>query len=1091
MKCPTFLAGLCLLALGTDGAAQQTLLLRSPAVSANHIAFVYAGDLWVADRDGSNPRRLTAHPAGEGEPEFSPDGSMLAFAGDYDGNRDVYVIAVDGGQPRRLTWHPGADTPTGWTADGQAVTVVSDRETDHGRSGQLFHASLAGGLPAKRMAARFYRGRYNGDDSKLAYIPFGSGYNGIFGGSSGWKGYRGGTTPAVLVMDFGSNSVTNIPGDGATNFDPFFLGDTVYFISDRDNELFNVYGWDPQTGTTRRVSAETTWEVRAADGHGSSIVYEAGGRLKEIDLDSGETTEIVVSIDPDLPQLRSQWKNVGSTLQAAGISPNGMRTVITARGEVFTVPVDDGSTRNLSVSDGVREYDGLWSPGGSEIAWIVESADGQSLVIADQTGMGDRRSFELGPHFYSLLDWSSGDAGRIAFHDNHLTLYAIDTASGDIERLAENARREGFEAAFSPDGRWLAYTRERPNYHRQLVLHDFSTGSDHIATAGDADASAPAFSPDGQYLYFAASVNSGPLQYGLNMTSQERPYRAGLYALVLAGDGVSPLYPKTADEDGSEQSEDDDDGDEEDDSTPVETRIDVDGLDQRVVALPVAEASYSGLSVDAEGRLYYLDLLQPGVVNTPPGERSAERNRLMRYDFEEREGEEMLDGVTAFSISAAGSHLLISRADGSLAVSDIGEELEPEAVALDGLRIRIDPREEWLQIFDEAWRMEKEFFYDPNMHGLDWDAVYARYRPLLDHVGRREDLSALIVEMIAEMQAGHNRTGGGDTYGESGARTGLLGANFEIENGRYRFEKIYSGEAWNPFIDAPLSTPGNEARTGDYLLAINGRELTAADNVFELLQGTAGEQVSLRVGPSANGRDARDIVVTPVESEGDLRLWAWVEENRRQVAESTDGRVGYVYLPNTAGAGYAFFNRMYFAQVDKEAMIIDERSNSGGQAANYIVEVLSRRHLSGWKDRDGLINRTPAAAMHGPKLMMIDQDAGSGGDYLPYAFRHLGIGKLLGTRTWGGLIGISANPSLIDGGSLVVPYFRFFDTDNAWSIENEGVAPDIEVRLDPVMSNVGRDSQLERAIAEILDELEGYENPAPTEAPPYPTEPGE
>ena len=404
--------------------------------------------------------------------------------------------------------------------------------------------------------------------------------------------------------------------------------------------------------------------------------------------------------------------------------------------------------------------------------------------------------------------------------------------------------------------------------------------------------------------------------------------------------------------------------------------------------------------------------------------------------------------------------------------------------------MRIDPREEWRLIFDEAWRMEKEYFYDPAMHGLDWDAIYDRYRPLVEHVGRREDLTALIVEMIAEMQVGHNRSGGGDIHRESGTNTGLLGANFEIESDRYRLARVYSGESWNPFVSAPLATPGNQAVAGEYILAINGTSLTSADNIFERLQGTAGTQIVLNVGPASDGRDARDITVQPADTERNLRLWSWIEANRTAVNDATDGRVGYVYLPNTAGAGYTYFNRMFFAQIDKEAMIIDERSNGGGQAANYITDVLSRRHLSGWKDRDGLVFNTPAGAMHGPKVMLIDQDAGSGGDFLPYSFRELGIGKLIGTRTWGGLIGISANPQLVDGGGLTVPFFRFFDAEHQWSIENEGVSPDIEVHLDPIATNEGRDTQLEAAIADVLMQLDEFTNGVPADAPPFPTQPG-
>ena len=435
--------------------------------------------------------------------------------------------------------------------------------------------------------------------------------------------------------------------------------------------------------------------------------------------------------------------------------------------------------------------------------------------------------------------------------------------------------------------------------------------------------------------------------------------------------------------------------------------------------------------------------------------------------------------------------MIVRKVEGSLATAEIADEMKPEPLKLGGLKVLVDPREEWRQIFDEVWRMEKEYFYAENMHGLDWDAVHKQYRPLVEHVGRREDLNDVIVEMIAELQVGHNRAGGGDVYRPDAVPVGLLGANFVTENGRYRLARVYDGESWNPFVKAPLAVPGSEARAGEYILAVNGEALEAADNIFARLQGTVGSQVTLRVGPNANGRDARDIVVEPIDDEFQLRLWSWIEDNRKQVDEATDGRAGYIYLPNTAGAGYTFFNRMFFSQVDKQALIIDERANGGGQAANYIIEVLSRKHLSGWKDRDGLIYNTPAGAVHGPKLMMIDQDAGSGGDYLPHTFRYAGIGKLLGTRTWGGLIGISANPSLMDGGGLVVPFFRFFTPEGEWSVENEGVAPDIEVPLDPVATNRGEDSQLQAAIAEIRSQLADFEPVVPTQAPPLPTELGE
>ena len=1088
-----------------------TRLLSQPDLSDDHLVFVYAGDLWLADRDGANPRRLTSDAAEENTPIFSRDGSMIAFRAEYGGNTDVYVISVEGGQPKRLTWHPAGDTPVDWAPDGSAVAFASDRETDHGRSDQLYHASLGGGLPARQMAARFYRGAYNADASQLAYIDHGSGYGGLFGGGAGWKGYRGGTTPSIRILDLAEQTFVDVPGERVNDFNIFWLDGSIYFLSDRENKDFNLFRFDPESQRIDKITDESEWDILSAAGHDGHVVYEAGGELKQLDLASGETVTLSIALNPDLPQLRPGWDSVAGNIQGIDISPSGKRAIITARGDVFTVPTDKGSTRNLSDTAGVREYPALWSPDGQQVAWIVESLSGQRLVVADQTGMGEQQSFELGPDYYSLQAWHA-DARRIVFTDNHRKLYAISLDGGEVTTIAENVRRAGFDVAFSPDGRWLAYNLEQTNYHADLVVHDFDSGESTLITNGMADVASPAFDPKGEYLYFAASTNSGPLQVGLNMTSQEHPYRAGLYAVVLAADGDSPLAPETGDEPAEDESDDangedesdqngndDNNGDEGDDGgngngngngdkeTPA-VEIDFDGIERRIIGLPVAEGNYSSLQVAGSGNLFFIESPQSGATNEPPGESTLDERELKRFDFEEREASTVLRGVINFVISANGKKVLLQQS-GGLAVADIGKDIKPESIDTSGLRMWIDPREEWAQIFDEAWRMQQQYFYAENLHGIDWQAVYDQYRPLVEHVGRREDLNALMVQMIAELQVGHNRVGGGDVHRENGVTAGLLGANFEIDDGRYRLSRVYSGESWNPFLRGPLSEPGNEAESGEYILAINGENLTAEENIFRMLEGTEDKQVTLTVGPNSDGEEARDIVVTPTGSEGALRLWNWIETNRQKVADATDGRVGYIYLPNTAGAGYTFFNRYFFAQLDKEALIIDERSNGGGQAANYIVEVLGRRHLSSWVDRDALPYNTPAGAMHGPKVMLIDQDAGSGGDYLPYSFRLLGLGQLIGTRTWGGLIGIAANPPLVDGGFMSVPFFRFVDADGNWTIENEGVAPDIEVELDPIATNNGRDTQLERAIEQVLTELETYESPVPP-IPPLPTELG-
>lgn len=1064
----------------TAADAEQTLLLREPTVSGDALAFAYAGDLWITDRDGGAPRRLTSTPATEANPHFSPDGRHIAYEVRHGRNLDVYVIEASGGTPRRLTWHPRTDSVSGWSPDGERIAFSSAREVGNGRSGQLWEVPVEGGAPAKVMEASFFRGEWNGDE--LAYMAVGPAYNGLYGGSSGWKGYRGGRTPSVLILDPQRERLERVPGERVNDIEPMWDDDDLYFVSDREFAAFNIYRYDRRSGEAMRLTDERPFDVRSADAHDGVIVYEAGGRLKELDLATGVTREIVVSLHADLPQTQPALENVAGNIETAHLSNSGRRVIVTARGEVFTVPTEHGSVRNLSRTSGVREYTGLWSPEGDRVAWIEQMSNGQALLVADQTGEIFGRH-DLGADFFELRAWAPGGE-HIAVTDNRLNVHLFEVATGELVTVDTHERREDTHLAFSPDGRWLAYTKDRTNFLSDLMLHEIGSGESLRASDGMADVTDLAFSPDGAYLYFAASTNSGPAQVGLDMSSQERPRRAALYALVLAADGTSPLAPRLGDEVANEEP------DEEGEEQP-ETRIDQDGLADRLVALPIAARNNYDLGVAKDGDLLFVRGVQAGASVTPDGERARAENALIRYDFEEREASEVLAGVTALEVSSDGTLLLARKSDGGWVTAEVKDKIEAEALNTSNLKLLIDPRAEWAQIFEDAARMQPAYFYADNMHGLDWDAVAARYRALLPHVGRREELNTLIVEMIAELQVGHNRAGGGDIEeGEDPGAGALLGADFRAENGRWRIAHLLTGERWNPFLSAPLSRPGLDVAAGDYVLAVNGVDLSARDNLFRHLVGTAGQQTMLRVASDPRGRDAREIVVEPIDDERALRLWDWIETRRARIDAATDGRVGYVYLPNTAGAGYTLFNRMYFAQSDRAGMIIDERSNSGGQAANYITDVLSRTYLASWKDRDGAVFYTPGSAMLGPKIMLIDQDAGSGGDFLPYAFRREGIGTLMGTRTWGGLIGISANPGFVDGGRMVVPYFRFFTPDDEWRVENEGVAPDIEVRLDPIAVNRGVDNQLEAAIAEMREQLEDFDDPLLREAPPLPTRPG-
>jgi len=1106
-------SGLSHIAVADDGG---TRLLRQPAISKDHLAFVYAGDIWISDRDGGRPTRLTTHPASELGPHFSPDGNWIAFSAGYDNNIDVYVVPVAGGQPRRLTWHPGADTVTGWSPDGKHVLFASDREVANSRSGQLYEVPLEGGYERKVMKAVAVEGTWSRDGKRLAYRPYILAYVGI----SGWRQHRGGDTPPIWIIEPGTGALEKIPHVNASDKNPMWIDNDVAFISDRNDGAANLFLYEARTHTVRQLTHETQWDVRNADAYGHTIVFETGGLLKALDLDSGQIKLLPIHLAAQEIQARPQWKDVARNITSTQLSLTGKRVLVTARGDVFSVPVKDGPVRNLTATSGARESDACWSKNAQRIAYISDEGGTQALLIRDALGLQkpERHALTHETHissYFTLLRWSP-DERRILFQDNHLHLYALELKTDAITLIDTSQRRGGFEPEFSPDGQWIAYTIAGENYLNHVRLYSFASGQPTDLADRLVQTEHPVFGAD-NLLYFTASIDAGPSRSSLDMSTQERPLRSAIYAAVLAADGHSPLPPKSGDEEPPKAKVDNAkvDKPKEDRPGPVRpaetnslrrgagpekvaevaapgkpTRVDLQGLAQRFVPIPVAERNYERLLIAADGSLFYLARKQPGSSREPPPVVRGADADLYRYNFEDRAEKQLRSALVDVSMSEDHNKLLLSLGENKLEVADANEKLDAKPIDLAGLRMLVDPRQEWHQIFDEVWRMERAYFYDPNLHGLDWPAVRARYEPLLEFVQRREDLNELLVEMIGELQVGHNRTGGGDIHQERPAGIGLLGADFNIDKGLYQIAKIYRGDRWNPFLVAPLAATGVNVGEGDYILAINGHPLDATINIFSLLENTVDKQVALTVSRSGTSATARTVTVIPTGSETGLRQWEWIAHNQEYVERKSGGRIAYVYLPDTADNGFAFFNRMFFAQSDRDALIIDDRRNGGGQAANYVLEVLSRKYLSGWKDRDGLVFNTPAGAIYGPKVMLIDQDAGSGGDYLPFSFRSLGLGKLVGTRTWGGLIGIAANPPLIDGGFLTVPFFRMYTPAGEWRVENEGVAPDMEIQLDPAAVNHGNDNQLDAAVAEVMEQLKAAKTLPLKSAPPYPTQLG-
>lgn len=1086
----------------------ETRLLRQPAISKDHLAFVYGGDIWISERDGSHSTRIASAPAVEFGPHFSPDGKWLAYSANYDNNTDVYVLPVEGGQPRRLTWHPGADIVTGWSADGKRIVFASAREVANSRSNQLYEVPVEGGFPQKIMQAVAVEGAWSPDGKRLAYRPYIKAYS----GPSGWRQHRGGDTPPIWIIDLAQHTLEKIPHQNASDNSPLWIGNDVAFISDRSDGAANLFLYDTRSHAVRQLTHEKEWDVRNADAFGNTVVYEAGGRLNSLDLASGAVQPLAIHLAAQSLQARPQWKDANKNVTSAELSPTGKRILVTARGDVFTVPVKDGSVRNLTATSGVREADALWSHDGLRVAYISDEGGSQALYIRDALGLDEPVRHGLGKTgYFTLLAWSP-DGKRLVYQDNHLQLHAV-SLDKDVNVLIDSSDRRGdFVPQFSPDGQWLAYTVAGDNYFTQVKLYSFASGKSTRLADKFVQTDNPAFSPAGDILYFTASIDAGPTRVGLDMSTQERPLRKALYAAVLAADGKSPLAPLTGDEepkkakdkdakdepkDGArDETKDCDTKDEKKDSKaekpPKPTRIDLEGLSKRFAPIPVAERNYDDVTVAADGALFYLARKQPGSSVEPPNPRldRAASAELYRFNFEDRTEKMLRPYVADVTASADRKKLLLGFGEGKFEVADAKEKLEAKPVDLSGLQMLVDPRAEWRQIFDEAWRMERDFFYDANLHGLDWQAVRKRYEPLVDQVQSREDLNDLLIEMIGELQVGHNRLRGGDIHNERPTATGLLGADFRLDQGLYRIHKIYRGDPWSPFLVAPLAAPGLNIVEGDAILAVNGRAPGATQNIYALLEGTVDKQVSLTVSRDGSAKAARTVTVIPIASEVGLRQWEWIEHNRDYVSRMSGGRVGYIYLPDTAGGGFTYFNRMFFAQVDKDAVVVDDRKNNGGQAANYILETLDRKYLSGWKDRDGLVFNTPGGGIYGPKVMLIDQDAGSGGDYLPFMFRRMGLGPLVGTRTWGGLIGIAVNPRLIDGAFLTVPYFRMYTPEGEWRVENEGVAPDVEVELDPLAVNAGRDPQLDAAIANVMEKLKTAKSITLKSAPAVPTQLG-
>jgi tricorn protease len=1088
------LAAFFAIALTASAQSKTPLLLQTPTISSTQIAFVYGGDIWIVGRQGGEAKRLVTGTDLETGPIFSPDGSTVAYSGDYDGNIDVYIVPSTGGDPKRLTYHPGPDIAIGWTPDGKSVLFRSHRDSTNDAN-KLFSVPLSGGLPTELPLSMAETGAYSPDGSHLAYVP-------VFQWEPDWKLYRGGQTTSIWIANLADSSIVKVPREESNDRNPVWIGKTVYFLSDREGPV-TLFAYDTDTQkVSRQIENKNGFDISSASAGAGEIVYSQFGALHVFDPATHRDQEVSVTVPGDMPQLLPHWAKVSKRILNSNISPTGARAVFEAHGDIFTVPAEKGDVRDITDTPGVAERDPSWSPDGKWIAYFSDASGEYALHIRDQKGLEPAKVISLGDpaSFYYSPVWSP-DSKKIAFSDKQLHLWYVDIDKRTPVKVDTNLleAENDFAQEWSPDSKWIVYTRVLPNYLHAMFVYSLDSAKITQITDGMSDCQSPRFDKGGKYLYFSASTNTGLSAAGIDMSGDQHPVTSSVYLVVLRKDLPSPLLPESDDEkspdaaaassDASGKSPDksaDQSAAEPDDKSasksdekaekpkePPKVTIDFENILQRVLALPIPAANYLNLWAGKEGELFIVD---GPIVSLD--EEGPPQLAVSKFDLKTRKTDKIIDGVTVFALSANGEKMLYKQGENWF-VNEAAKPPDPGKgmLKIDQMEVRVVPHDEWSQMYREVWRIERDFFYDPHYHGLDLPAAEKEFSAYLPGIASRADLSYLFREMLSYISVGHMFVRGGAQPETPHVSVGLLGADYTIENGRYRFAKILSGENWNPHLQAPLTQPGVNVKPGEYLLAVDGQNLADSDEIYKLFQETAGKQVVLKVGPNPDGSGSRDVTVIPIPSEDPLRNLDWIENNRRKVDEMSGGKLAYVYLPDTAGGGYTNFNRYFFAQVGKQGAILDERFNHGGQLADYIIDYLRREPMDLVTTREGNHMLDPAMGIYGPKVMIINQYAGSGGDAMPWFFRKAKIGTLVGVRTWGGLVGIGGYPVLLDGGTVTAPRSAISNLNGDWEVEGHGIPPDIEVIQDPKLVREGHDPQLERAVAEAMQQLKDHPLP--------------
>jgi len=1135
---------LLMLAFAISGSTQEMpegRLMRFPDIYKDKIVFMYGGDLWLASAAGGDARRITSDPGRELFPKFSPDGKWIAFTGQYDGNFNVYVMPAQGGQPRQLTFYQGAAAPLSdrmgihnevvtWFPDSKRILFLSRRDASNGWTKRPFSVNIDGGLPEPLPVSEGGLSSFSPDGTKIAYNP-------IFRNFRTWKRYTGGLAQAIAIYDLKNNTVEDLPHTEWTDSFPMWHGNTIYFSSDRGPEHhLNLYSYDLGSKQVEQLTHFTDFDVMWPSLGPDSIVFENGGYLYTFDLDAKQPRKLTISLPGDRDQSMKHWASAAKNVTDFDISPEGKRAVFGARGEVFTVPAKEGSVRNLTRTPGIREKSVAWSPDGRWIVYISDRSGEDELYIAPQDGMGKEQQITSGYKGFKYAPVWSSDSKKLAWSDKDCRLWYVDVNEKKQVAVDQGKYGEILNYSWSPDSKWLAYDKNAENSYSVVHLYSLATSKVTPVTTSMTNSFAPVFDPDGKYLYFLSDRDFNEVLGNIDFEFSN-PKTTRIYVVTLRADEASPFQPlsdeaqikkeenkdellvppgqepakskgkKRTEESKEAKSNGKDDKDKEKDKEkekkdekekPKEFRIDLEGIARRIVAIPI-EPAVINTYLASKGFIFYSTTPIQGLSGPIPGESPA----IHVYDLKERKDKVLIDGVQRFALSFDGSKLLYEAEGGRDghtygiidAKPDGPKKIGDGALNLSGMRVQVDPSAEWKQMFNEVWRQERDYFYEAAMNGVDWEKVRDKYAQLLPSVADRYTLTYIMGEMIGELSNSHTYVGGGDYPDLHPVNVGLLGVDFEADQsaGMYRFKKIYAGENWGQQNRSPLTEPGVAVKEGDYLIAVNGRPLRTPQNPYELFVNTVSENVTLTVNSKPSEDGSHTVQVKPISDENNLRELAWVESNRKKVDAASNGRIGYVYLPDMGGEGLNEFVKQYFPQIRKEGMIIDVRYNGGGFVDQLIFARL-RRVLAGMgSNRNWESGTVPPVVFNGAMACVTNHYAASDGDIFSYYFKHYKLGPLIGERTWGGVRGIRGNIPLMDGGYITRPEAARYDLNSKWVIENHGVQPDIVVENRPDLVVKGQDPQLEKAIEVVMKEIQANPkklSPRPPDLPAYPEGPG-